>query len=201
VIETSPQFAHLFHGSSHELVGDTLEPDKRSGASAGSDYHKHRGQSIKDVVSASSDESKAWEMAGKSGGGRTRVWEVEPHSETRMGVEHVDHPQFAARSQQFNGVIDNKEFVAPSYRVKQQLDIKPGQQGTFPQVDWNKHGAVFLGDANHPPHPSQNAQHTRALIEHRSRTHPDEDVSGPRAARLASKPETPIPDPNQISLF
>lgn len=202
-MQLGQQFESLFHGSAHQLQGDTLKPGVRMGASAGFDYHKHRGQSYEDVVSASSDESKAWEMGAKSGSGRLKVWEVEPHPETRMGVENADHPLFDERNAKtFHGVVDNKEWVAPTFKVKQQLDIKPGNQGTFPQVDWNRHRSAPYDafDSNHPPHPDPDSQHRRALVEHYRRENPGSDVNDARAARLASKPAPRVEVSGQAEL-
>ena len=152
------QFPPLFHGSHHDLRGDTLRPGVHSGAGAGS--NATWGQSNSEVISASSDEDKAWNMAsyarGMSGHGdeRLRVYEVEPNAETRMGVEHKEHPARikAFEDQAWRKPEDNAEFVAPSFKVKRQIDTNLGNQGTFPSINWNKHAKNNRSapDANHP---------------------------------------------------
>lgn len=149
----------LFHGTAHDLVGDTLKPGVRLGAGIGSDYHKHQGQSREDIVSASSQESKAWNMASLSGPGRARVHVVEPHPETRIGVENQDHPAFieAFEKKLWHKPVDNAEFVAPSFKVTDTHWTMPpergaqSRQGTLPTIDWSQHlsKAQFgMGNAN-----------------------------------------------------
>lgn len=175
----------LFHGTAHDLVGDTLVPGKRTGAGIGSDYHAHRGQSRKDVVSASALEEKAWNMASLSGPGRTRVHVVEQHPETRIGVENMDHPAMkeAWEKQLWHKPVDNAEFVAPSFKVTDTHWTMPpsrgqrSRQGTLPTIDWAQHLSpkqFGMGNANwsanhHDPIESHKHDVDSAYREHRQR--------------------------------
>lgn len=175
----------LYHGTAHDLVGDTLKPGVRLGAGIGTDYHKHRGQSREDIVSASSQEHKAWNMAAISGPGRKRVHVVEPHPETRIGVENQDHPVFkeAFEKKLWHKPEDNAEYVAPSFKVKDTEWTMPpergaqSRQGTLPHIDWAQHlspGQFGRGNANFSANhhdPVMSMKHTvdDAYREHRRR--------------------------------
>lgn len=154
------QFGRLFHGSVSDLRGTHLVPGQYGGASAAQDEWKHHGQSKNDYVSATNDESKAWHFADLASAqrlgrtGRTRVYEVEPNEQTKIGIENLDHPvlQQAFREKWWKKPQPAGEHVAPSFRVIAQHDIKPGHQGTFPTINWNQFKAKGkVGDANHPP--------------------------------------------------
>jgi hypothetical protein len=146
----------LFHGSVHPLEGDTLLPGKRIGADY-RDVHVRHGQSNKEVVSATSREATAWHMAQRQSSGRARVHVLEPHPETRVGVENEAHPAYQADQRRttwtMSPIEDNHEYVAPSFKVKQTHDTKPGHQGTLP-IDWRHHQvrprSEYVEDANHP---------------------------------------------------
>lgn len=69
---------------------------------------------------ATPNEDYAWDKFAHAtadrGGGRGRVYEVEPQPDMRPGAF-------------------TKEYVADKFPISQQFDIKPGHQGTFP-IDW-----------------------------------------------------------------
>lgn len=153
----------LYHGTIHPLEGDTLVPGKKFGATnLGVDPHKHHGQSRHDWVSATDSEDKAWTFATGASGlstdavkPRTRVHVLEPHPDTKIGVEHIDHPvlQKAFAENAWKKPDISGEHVAPSFRVRETLDTRPGWQGTFPQLNWNQFAAKGLRgyhDMNHP---------------------------------------------------
>lgn len=163
--DLNPSQFRLFHGTAHPLEGDTLLPGKHLG---GSDYdiNGRYGQPRDKYVSATTDESKAWQFAAlaankwgsKSPERRARVHEVEPNEQTQIGIEHIDHPDFDRnrKGSFLNPTQDNKEYVAPSFKVKETHDIRPGAQGTFPQENWNRYKRAPRNafenttDANHP---------------------------------------------------
>lgn len=132
----------LFHGTSHDLEGDRFLPGVRMGASGGKDTHGALGQHNSEVISASQKEDRAWEMGAISGSkDRTRVYEVEHNPEERLGVEHRGHPDFHYMTDNgsWRNHQDNAEVVAPYFKVKRQIDIMPGRQGTFPEENWGKY--------------------------------------------------------------
>lgn len=155
----------LYHGTTSALEGDTLTPGRSYGATGGyQDPHKHLGQSRKDFVSATESEETAWDFAAKSATmsvsmkpDRKRVHVLESHPDTRMGIEHVDHPELqkAYAEDRWSKPQPAGEWVAPSFKVKETLDIKPGHQGTFPTVNWNQFAPERRVDANHPGDPGR----------------------------------------------
>jgi hypothetical protein len=42
------------------------------------------------------------------------------------------------------------EYVASHFKPTGQIDIKPGHQGTFPNLNWNQFGRIEGNDYNHP---------------------------------------------------
>jgi len=180
VSSLSPQqFPRLFHGSISDLRGTHLQPGGFGGASGGQDEWKHLGQSKRDYVSATEHEDTAWNFSAKAAAqgmstGRRRVYEVEPNEQTKMGIEHVDHPvlQKAFDEKWFRKPQPAGEFVSPQFKVIAQHDTQPGAQGTFPSVDWNAHKAKgTIGDTNHPagPRPQYAAHEAEAYREQRKR--------------------------------
>lgn len=68
-----------------------------------------------------------------------------------MGVYHPDHPRWKGKPS--TGQFDAfPEWVSrKGFKVTEQIDTKPGHQGTFPSVNWNLHKVRGYGsDANHP---------------------------------------------------
>jgi hypothetical protein len=172
------QFPRLFHGSVSDLRGTHLVPGQFGGATLGEDPWKHHGQSRKHWVSASDSEDHAWSFAGKARamqrGGRQRVYEVEPNADTKMGIEHEDHPVLkkAYAEGAWRKPDPAGEYVAPSFRVIAQHDIQPGAQGTFPSIDWSKHAKPgAIDDFNHPfgPRPQYERHENEAYRENRKR--------------------------------
>lgn len=161
------QFGRLFHGSVSDLRGTHLVPGGFGGASGAQDEWRHLGQSKNDYVSVTDDESKAWDFAAKASAqrmvrGRSRVYEVEPHPETKIGIEHVDHPLMdrAYAEDWYRKPQPAGEHIAPSFKVIAQHDTLPGAQGTFPSVDWSEYKASgWHGDVNHPISPRPQYDH------------------------------------------
>lgn len=202
----------LFHGTRHDLEGDTLLPGKRMGATQ-SDTNRRWGQSSREVVSATQREHHAWNLAayqaGDPGAGRPRVHELEPHPEARIGVEHQDHPEFkrAWAEDQYRKPPDHAEVVAPSFRVKETHFMPPGAQGALIGTDWNKlrppkKKDVFDLDENLRQPRELEHIHRDALIEHYNREGMgDPKTPDARKARVARLPRPSVLNPQQLGMF
>lgn len=118
-----------FHGTIAQLgVGDRIRPGDQA----------ILDESGRDNASATTAEDLAWayaESRDKPGGLRPRVYEVVPadgEPVKRLGPQRG-------------------EVNSPEFRVVGVVDIKPGEQGTFPDVNWSKY-SPYVG-ANHPGDP------------------------------------------------
>src|SRR5213080_4011882 len=124
----------FFHGTTNDIVGGVVLPGKAVGHSNYGDTGSFAGQPSREHAFATSNEHVAWEFAHDvhehqtseyhSGlrsdtPDRARVYTVAPHPEMKPG--HY-HDQF-------------QEYIAPQYNVTGRIDIKPGQQGTFPTIN------------------------------------------------------------------
>jgi hypothetical protein len=146
-----PQFGDgLYHGTSKVIHGEHVLPAYRTD-------HKtvNYGQSNPNLAYATEDEDTAWELPASANNrpgtarmaGRIRVHELQPNKSMEPGRYHPDHENFSGENL--------AEWVAPKFKVTNTLDIKPGQQGTFPSLNWNqfaKQGAPtpFSDNFNHP---------------------------------------------------
>ena len=155
------------------------------------------------------NEGYAWHAAGTfhRNGRRPRVYEVEPAADMKPGPWNKEHPDFLAHHELDDPdnypTVDSKsedypvmmgmreeaerarenhqdEWASPTgFKVKQRLDIMPGHQGTFPEVNWNrfkKDGPYHGGEANHP---------TDEQVRYGMKGHPQERLGDVRAERPA----------------
>lgn len=149
----------FFHGTTHEITGMVtparVAGTRVSGHSEGDPGNMSGGDH---AFAIRNDEDYAWRAALQfhNNGQRPRVYEVEPAADMRPGPWHKDHPDFARHAAANNhdpATIHQDEWGSRTgFRVKSQIDIAPGHQGTFPEVNWNQfrkqgHGGY---DANHP---------------------------------------------------
>lgn len=153
----------FFHGTVHDIgVGRHVLPARASGVHNKPGSKGYAMQRSDRHAYASESEAKAWDFAetrsmtsrlkaGEQGfshspsSHRARVYEVAPHPMMRKGVYHADHPKHDPQSG------DDREWIAPQYKVKAVHDIMPGRQGTFPSINWNQFSSVVgISDANHP---------------------------------------------------
>lgn len=119
-----------FHGSTHQFeLGDKVLPGRYALIDENDVLY----------ASATTEEEIAWvytDHAETYGTERGRVYRVEPSN----GHNLKDF-----------GEADKKEVNSPAFTVVEQIDIQPGRQGTFPEIDWTKyhqHGRNSF--ANHP---------------------------------------------------
>lgn len=140
-----------------------------------------------DHAFATHDEHYAWRAAQTfhRNGRRPRVYEVNPAPDMKPGPWNKDHPDFlyhhelddpddydvvpGSDDEQMHEMtkelaekartnLHQPEYGSPTgFPVRKRIDIMPGHQGTFPQVNWNrykdpvKYGGPSYGvDANHP---------------------------------------------------
>jgi hypothetical protein len=160
----------LYHGTTHDIQGKDIVPhaagvhDNSLWADAG-----HSGQKSSDHAFATENENVAWRFAHGAGVSsrwqaersrregvdapepdRVRVHTVAPHPAMTKGVYHRDHTNFGRSGA---GNDDLAEWRAPAFRVKGQIDIAPGHQGTFPELNWHQFRskeATVGEDMNHP---------------------------------------------------
>jgi hypothetical protein len=144
-----PQF--LYHGTDVDIKDDQILPAKvHGGESNWGDTGSSYGEPSNEHAWAHPSEAKTWEFAkdrvnyhygmdGDAPGRRARVFAVKPNEQMTPGGRGVAG-----------------EYKAPHFDIAHPIDIQPGHQGTFPEVNWNKHaldGGHALpgeGDANHP---------------------------------------------------
>lgn len=150
-----PQFEGLFHGTAADLhPGDQVLPAAVHGQGshwAAWGYRTRGGLGVKRFAFATTDEQQAWnfaEYAQQENNGRSSVLRVGHHPEEQQGLYHE------ARAGKKRTVIPG-ETIAPSFPVEERIDIMPGMQGTFPEINWQRHSkhpdVASLGDAyNHP---------------------------------------------------
>lgn len=146
----------FFHGTNAELApGDLVLPAEVHG-SPPANYDPRAGTewSSSKWASATTREHVAWDFADRAahfasrghgrimgsagimappeGGGRGRVYRVEPVGKSEIGPENARHPEFRG--------YDTGEHVAPAWRVVDRVDIQPP-----PARSW------FLGAREHGP--------------------------------------------------
>lgn len=175
----------FYHGTTHDIK-DVVRPADVAGRnvsewSMGDPGYLSEGDH---AFAIRNHENYAWHAAMNfhKNGRRPRVYEVEPAADMRPGPWNKDHPDFLyhhdlddpkdvdpeqdplrhrlvsedaekARKEQHQD-----EWASPTgFKVKQRIDIAPGHQGTFPEVNWNRfkdletYGHPRVGpDMNHP---------------------------------------------------
>lgn len=162
----------LFHGTISDIgVGNNVLPSSQTGnsvwgkgvyGSGGTRGSKvPLGQDARESAHATEDEGVAWRFAKQARGfredehrvgyadkppGRARVYSVAPNPAMKPGVFHGSRIRTADRE-------NLKEWIAPRFRTTEEINIQPGRQGTFPELNWNQFlhkDAERYFDANHP---------------------------------------------------
>lgn len=138
----------LYHGTSHELEGSTLRPGKKWSHYGDINAYPRWGehsQSTKDVVSASEEESTAWNFAlmnSAESKGRPVVHEVKPNENMRMGIEHADHPRHiqSFENKEWRNPENNQEWISDHFDVVGTHYGPPGSQPAISGHNWHDLG-------------------------------------------------------------
>lgn len=141
----------FYHGTTNDIEGGVIRPGRDAGYSNWGNTGTWYNQTSERLAFATSDEKMAWQFAEDANAkqsidydngvlakhpDRTRVYTVKPNSKMKPG--------------HYTGF---REFVAPSFEVKDRIDTMPGRQGTIPTVNWRQFQAYpfYAGpDPNHP---------------------------------------------------
>lgn len=139
----------LFHGTATDVPGDKILPAKvHGGTSHWGDIGSTRGEPANAHAWAHPDEKQTWDFA------MDRVIhtsnETEWNPRARVYAVHPNAQQSPGKDPSIPG-----EVKAPHFDIAQRIDIMPGRQGTFPEINWNDHilhtgGLSDKEDANHP---------------------------------------------------
>lgn len=161
---SSAQFT-AFHGSSRDFKSVRPATEHRKGSIWG-DTGEVYGQRAEQHAYATTDEHVAWRFAGNAAGhgGRARVYTVTADADkVSPGRFNDEHPANKDLDPDGWGRPEHlAEYLAPRWKVTGRIDIMPGHQGTFPEIDWNQYGKQrpFWADANHPnPEDDEEIQH------------------------------------------
>lgn len=166
----------LYHGTAKDIVGDKILPAVEHGqGSYWEDTGSGRGEPAEEYAWAHPSEDSVWEFAADRAsngvypafsGARASVYAVRPN-------EH----QSPGRDPSIPG-----EVKAPYFDIEERIDIMPGRQGTFPEVNWNKYvdeyKRPYREDANHPSNLSVQFGHKQgAKVDHLSPEDADRAMS------------------------
>lgn len=147
----------FFHGTASHIT-DAVRPGLQVGKTVWGRTGESHGQPSEEHAFATSHEDEAWSFAKFAGGAdktrRARVYTVAPHPDMRVGVHHPEHAEYS------EDLGEIHEYVAPEFKVTGRHDIAPGDQGTFPSINWHQFAhADVNGDPNHPtPHQVEHGQ-------------------------------------------
>lgn len=208
----SDRASEFFHGTVFDIpVGDRIVSGDEAGHSFWGNTG-HHGQESHANAFATTDEGTAWHFAGMARDrqasdrywhpelklpvpGRAAVYKVHPNPMMQPGVHNRAHPSY-------NGTGDLHEYVAPSFKTYERVDIQPGRQGTFPQLNWAQfqHPQISQkADVNHPGDGSIEGGHRAeagTAAAGRARQAKDRAYAEQKKAEASSK----IPD-GQLDLF
>lgn len=129
----------FFHGTRADIpVGGKILPSAKTGVDPSHDI------SSPNHVYMERGRRKAEESA----------WEWANHAWVDNGHPYPERP-WVGRVKPSKGVSRGMTFTehtASSAKVKERFDIKPGHQGTFPNINWNQFASVnWMGvELNHP---------------------------------------------------
>lgn len=165
----------FFHGTRANVKGGMIRPANDvdrpvSEASMGDPGDMSEGDH---AFAIRNDEHYAWHAAlhYSEGGGRPKVFKVEPAADMKPGPWNKDHPNFLEHHEldMPEGVEYDREYHAKEiakaqanhqdewasptgFKIKERIDTIAGRQGTFPSINWNttRPGYMRGGDVNHP---------------------------------------------------
>lgn len=161
----------FFHGTTHAIKDTHVRPgwdvDKDpSEYSMGDPGDMSEG----DHAFVSEDEHHAWRIANtvRQGPGRPRVYSTGDAPDKKPGPWNPQHPNFLEHAEldhpdpQYAPTKDqiHEEIMTASlpewgsktgFPVRERIDIMPGHQGTFPNINWKRYSeGITNASANHP---------------------------------------------------
>lgn len=162
-------FGRFYHGTTANIT-DVVRPAHDVGKNVSEHSLGDPGDMSEGshAFASRNDENYAWHAAETfhKNGRRPRVYEVEEAQDKEPGPWNDLHPNFYHHADEAGYDTSDPDDPPSSqdewgsrtgWKVKNRIDIKPGHQGTFPQVNWNRfkdpmrYGGPSYGmDANHP---------------------------------------------------
>lgn len=158
----------FFHGTTHAITDGVVRPVNDVPGKHVSEYSMGDPGDMSEgdhAFAIRNDENYAWHAAGTfhKNGRRPRVYEVEPAADMKPGPWNKEHPDFLRhaeldpddkdypiddwmRSDAVKSHHQDEWASKTGFPVKKRIDIMPGRQGTFPEVNWNR----FKGPDTHP---------------------------------------------------
>lgn len=122
-----------------------------------------------DHAFVSEDEGHAWRIANtvRQGPGRPRVYSTGDAPDKKPGPWNPQHPDWLSHVEmdhpdpEYQPTKDqiHEEIMEGSlpewgsktgFPVRERIDIMPGHQGTFPNINWKRYSGVDNAAANHP---------------------------------------------------
>jgi hypothetical protein len=197
----------FFHGTARE-ISDAVRPGAQVGHTVWENMVQENGQPSNQHAYATTDEDEAWDFASHAGEiersryrlgqqehppARARVYTVAPHPDMKPGIHHPAHPLHDESTGELH------EYIAPEFKVTGHHDIAPGQQGTFPSINWHDFSHPDIsGDPNHPSN-TEVAQGMRFL--RGSEMGVRQRQLNKREAGVSDQPRRDVVTENQMDLF
>lgn len=208
----------LYHGTAMDVEGDKLLPASVHGkGSYWGDTGHTRNEPAQDYAWAHPNEATAWSFADdRLKAHLMGVPGVPEETEMRRSRVYAVHPN--PEQSPGHDLSIPGEVKAPHFDVAERIDIQPGAQGTFPDINWNKYarggGTQLPGDedANHPTYLSEQFGHRLAVFGEEAATRrlqhaaQDEDTTRSLAREESrtgvtrfrpTEQDTPLPSPKQ----
>ena len=135
----------LYHGTSQAIEGGTILPPRVHGKEShwgGQNYVSPAGERARDYAYVHPDEETAWEFAAQ----RSSMDDWDPDNPpARPRVYETHHAADESEGHDVYG-----EIKSPSgFDIKRSVDIIPGRQGTFPQINWHQFAQARGGSDGH----------------------------------------------------
>ncbi len=163
----------FFHGTTHNIKDGMVRPADHAGKNVSEYSMGDPGDmSEGDHAFVTKDEDYAWKAASifHENGRRPRVYETGSAPDMKPGPWNKEHPDYLAHhelqtlevggetyhpdeeSVKYAHSQHQPEYASKTgFPVRSRIDIMPGRQGTFPEVNWNTHRAINDGSGPRAP--------------------------------------------------